>query len=497
MELVDSFFESNNSGIFSLNDLSLSLRNDFPAGGFESIRALGSEEARIERWFTATAYFHEMRHFHDVIGTPSGLGLFLETTRLVDDLLQALAESGDNPVPLGRRAADAKATRLYKLRFEYLSALLGDESRPITPEEAAGSEYQVQDYRFAEMGLDFYLPLVPVPSKDRRTGKVVERQVPLGLRALLEYTATEIQTVMAAVGAGDDPHAADDSVGVSRRFSCILWKIADTDRAPYFLVHRMAQYHLTGKCSDPVPGLGSLMALTLAALDIGGYARVDGQGWTYEHPGQGFAHLLAPWRGGRGSFEADIDEADGFVAGVLGQSWRDFLGRYVRQMERGQHGIVPDHLAPQTAAMPLISDIREIALRDHLAIMRSKAQDLVPWVDPVRYVQSLVTFRSRRCVLLGTRLRPSRPRGTPAASCHGRSCSGSLKESCTRESSSASSPERPTDDSWTCSTFPIRTPLVNRRAAIDSSSSDAAANTMAGSWTASPPNVRSPAWSAG
>jgi hypothetical protein len=392
--LFDSFFESGSNGAFSLNDLSLSLRHG-PPEDFATLRALGTEAERLEAWFDATAYFHEMRHYHELVGSPSGLGLFLETTRLVDDVLVALRDSETaNPVPLLRRAPDSAPARLYRLHQEWLVAILGVPPRPVTPKEASSAGYQLQEFRFPELGLDFAMPLVPVPRYDLLSGKVTERQVPLGLRALMEHSATEIQLFLAAIGAGKDPHDTDDRQGRGRRFIEQFGSLIRGERTEYFVLRLMAQYHLHGRRQRPAgfattPRLGSLMAPTLAALDIGGYAKMPDGSWAYEHPGLIVAHLLTPWRGGTASFDDDIDAVDQTVRQLIGMGWRDFLADHVRRMKRRPANVIPPHLAPEAAAIPLVGDIRRMVLEDHLAIMLSKAEDLCRWVDPVAYVRSL------------------------------------------------------------------------------------------------------------
>jgi hypothetical protein len=395
MALIDSFFESSSSGAFSLNDLSLSLRHIPPAEGFESLRGIGDEPQRMNAWLAATAYFHEMRHYHDLIGTPSGLGLFLETTRLIDKVLVAMRDSaGGNLLPLQRRQPDAPAAKLYRLHHSVLAALLGENARLSTPEESASQKLIVDEFDFPEIGLDFAVPLVPIPRFNQLTGEREERQVPLGLRALLEHTATEIQLFTAAIGAGDDPYTTEDFAGRGRRFLEMFQELVRGDRTPYYALRLLGQYHLHGSKPrvagfDTLPKLGSLMATTQAALDIGGYAPVQGEGWKYEHPGLAFAHLLTFWHNDFESFDTEIDAVDTAVSKLIGRGWRDFLGHYVKRLEHDLHGTIPPFLRPDAAEMPLIGELRRSVLEAHLAIMRSKAASLRPWADPVAYVSHI------------------------------------------------------------------------------------------------------------
>jgi hypothetical protein len=302
--------------------------------------------------------------------------------------------AGGNPLPLLHRRPDAPAARLYRLHHAVLEALLGEKARLSKPEESASQKLIVEEFDFPEIGLDFAVPLVPIPRFNQLTGEPEERQVPLGLRALFEHTATEIQLFTAAIGAGDDPYTTEDFAGRGRRFLEMFQELVRGDRTPYYALRLLGQYHLHGAKPraagfDTLPKLGSLMATTQAALDIGGYAPVRGEGWKYEHPGLAFTHLLTSWHNDLTSFDTEIDAVDAAVGKLIGYGWRDFLGLYVKRLERDLEGTVPPFLRPDAAEMPLIGDLRRSVLEAHLAIMRSKVADLHPWADPVAYVSHI------------------------------------------------------------------------------------------------------------
>jgi hypothetical protein len=165
------------------------------------------------------------------------------------------------------------------------------------------------------------------------------------------------------------------------------------DQPPYMVVRNVAHYAaLQSNPSHPMavlPGLGKLMALTEAALDIGGYTLERKEGWVYEHPGLIFMHLLGLWDNRVKSFPAEIGLADQLINERLGFGWRTFLTSYVRRMERSLTSVVPPHLRPEAARFYPVRAIREKALNDCLAIMRSKANDLLSWINPIEYIKTM------------------------------------------------------------------------------------------------------------
>jgi hypothetical protein len=371
MSLVHSFFDTNSRGEFSLLNLSLTMLNAQQDFDFASIRTLQTEKQRLDEWLSATAYFHEIRHYHDLVGTPSGLGVFLEVTRLVDDLLVALKEnSGNNVAPILVRAPESAPARLYMEHQKFLEAALGERILVAAEEEPETRDYEVHEFTSAALGIKTAFPLVPVPDFDPFTGESCERLVPLGLRALMEHTAYEIQTFLAAIGAGEDPNDTQDRRGRGRRILECYTKLLRGGFPPaYYLVRQMALYHaITLDRSRPVtdlhffPALASLVPYAQAALDIGGYAPIkagDEVSWEFEHPGLAFGHLLKDWSHQDHSFEKDLERADRAVSTLIGISWREFLQRYVAQMDRAPRALLPPQLAPEAANHALDYRFRE------------------------------------------------------------------------------------------------------------------------------------------
>jgi hypothetical protein len=401
MPLVRSFFDTNSRGEFSLFDLSLTLLNSPKDPDFAAIRKLSTEKERLDEWLGATAFFHEMRHYHDLVGSPSGLAVFLEVTRLVDDLLTALKEnSGKNLAPILVRAPDSAPARLYVERQKFFEAALGERITLASEEESEARGYKVSEFTSESLGVSTFFPLVPIPDFDPVTGEEHERLVPLGLRALMEHSAYEIQMFLAVIGAGADPHDLQDMRGRAQRvFECHAKLVRGGFPPAYYLARQMAHYHaITLDRTRPAtdlrffPALASLMPFVQAALDIGGYSPIStdcGIRWEFEHPGQAYAHLLKHWSNHDLSFEKGLERADRAVSEFLPTSWREYLQRYVAQMDRAPRALIPPNLAPEAARHPLIANIRQAVLDDHVAIMRSKAQDLLTWLNPVAYIKAL------------------------------------------------------------------------------------------------------------
>src|ERR1700744_2132832 len=112
MPLVNSFFEARTRGEFSFHNLSLSLVNSSKPINWEALRT-EAEHARMDVWLDHTAFIHEMRHYHDLIGSVSGFHLFLEVTELVDSFFWILGRSEPEiSLPISSTGPCAKAMEL-------------------------------------------------------------------------------------------------------------------------------------------------------------------------------------------------------------------------------------------------------------------------------------------------------------------------------------------------------------------------------------------------
>ena len=245
MPLVPSFFDSDRQGQFSLIDLSLACEN--VPSDFEFIRANLSEEARIDEWMKATAFFHEMRHFHDLVGSVSGISVFLEGTRLVEEIIQALFESKSVILaPVLKTAAGSKAQEIYSEYSDFFSIVLGDKMLPNTVKIRDDFYRKAETFKSNIVGIETAFPCMPLPHRDPFTGTVSERPVIVGLRALMEHTATEMQMFLMAIGAGNDPHTKSDPEGRLRRFMHVHARLFRGGFVPYFILRLWATYHLRG-----------------------------------------------------------------------------------------------------------------------------------------------------------------------------------------------------------------------------------------------------------
>jgi hypothetical protein len=386
--------------------------NEKPTPDVDVLR-LATPKQRFDEWMGATAYFHELRHYHDLIGSPSGIVAFLAMTRLVDELLVSLRNTaGSNLVPILHRAPSLPAARRYALHHAFLSVIFGDGLLPATKNNSAELDYSVwqfdpagsngfglQIFDSTELGVRTSLPLTPAFSDDPLTGKTTERLVPFGLRALMEHTATEIQFCLTTSAGAEDPDKID-KVGEGRAF---LQLHTDLMQAGFLVPYGMARWiaqvvaisgrsrSFDGEVPNPLrylPGICELIPYVQAALDLGGYAPMPADGgtnWRLEHAGQRFMQLLQHRKKGKESFAG----ADQGVYALTGVSWRDFLLRYVAQMSSAPHRLIPPELLPEAAAFGLVADIRKSVLEEHLAIMRAKAEDLRPWLNPINYLESL------------------------------------------------------------------------------------------------------------
>ena len=86
--LVNSFFDTSRTAQFNLLHLSLSMHSEIPT--FSLLGKGLNESDRLDSWINATSYFHELRHFHDLVGSVCGFHTLLESTRLVDEVLACL-----------------------------------------------------------------------------------------------------------------------------------------------------------------------------------------------------------------------------------------------------------------------------------------------------------------------------------------------------------------------------------------------------------------------
>lgn len=398
--LVNSFFEPKGRGEFSMLNLSLAMVNNAVEYDPESWLA-EPEATRIDRWMDTTAYFHELRHYHDLVGTVCGFHVLLEATALVDHFYAALRQEAPIKLsmPLKKTQPQLKAVQLYLRYREFLKVVLGDVGMEYGWKES--KHVPVRHFVSDVPNVTTTYPLVPVTRPDPWSGSNQTRLIPLGLRSLMEHIATEMQIFIVVIAAGQDPHDKIDAEGRVRRMFDIWGSLFRSDFIPYVTAYLFASYrlHVLTSPAKPdrskfTPGMGEILAIAEASLDFSGYhAFPDPRGsysWEFEHPGLAFAHLVDSW--GKVDRATDlkimVDEAARNIK-VLGKTYREFLKSYVDALPERPNGLVPPHLRPISASDPLIAQLRKDLFQDHEALITMKAENLDSWFMPPLYIDSI------------------------------------------------------------------------------------------------------------
>ena len=170
MPLVKSFFETEGKGAFSLAQLSLVLMNSQP--NMDDLNSEAeSEEDRLDLWMNRTAYFHELRHYHDLLGSAAGLHTFLETTELVDRVFDLLRDE-NRPIvaPILSEDPDSKVARTYRGSRELLEVVLGDMPFQTANREVELDTYPTETFSSAITNLTTTYPMVPWPRRNAVSG---------------------------------------------------------------------------------------------------------------------------------------------------------------------------------------------------------------------------------------------------------------------------------------------------------------------------------------
>lgn len=383
LNVTDSFFESRGAGDFSPLGLTLAMINAKPDVEFDRWHSLPEDE-RLTNWMNVSAYFHELRHYHDLVGSVCGFHTVLEGTALVDQFYDCLG-----------KGSLSGAANLYSQYGEFFKVVMGDLPPQRTDEEL--KDDLATKFESTTPQVTTYYPQVLVSGRNPESGRRESLGVPLGLRALMEHIATEMQIVAAAVGAGEDPQDKLDPEGRVRR-SHSLW--ASLFRArfhPYYIARlyaSYARYESPGQSSRLLhwyPPMVDVSVLAQVAMDISGYARISGKEgeapWEFEHPGQAFAHLLAAW--------AETDQrpdalavANSVTERVMGKTYLEFLEQYAVTLENEPRRALPRHLLPESAQMPAVGKIRDAILADHADLIRTKIENPNLWFVPVDYLRN-------------------------------------------------------------------------------------------------------------
>ncbi|QGM96666.1 hypothetical protein [Methylocystis parvus] len=388
MPLVDTFFESDGVGEFSLANLSLIMVNDRKR--LDEVEPETDEE-RLDAWLADTAYFHELRHYHDLVGSVCGLHTFLESTAWVDRILTALAESeGEITVPIRKRQPDSAIATLHRSYKRFMDVVIGDgEIRP-APDDSE-LRHSIVEFASEDPPVTTRYPLAPIPKQNGLTGEFEEFAHPVGLRALMELTATEIQFVLSAVGAGKDE---DDMAPRALRYLDLCGRLFRGGYTRYFSARLIAEYDRMQRRGLPpartTPPMAMLMPIAQTALDFSGYQAIatpwGGHSWEFEHPGLAYFHFL-------GELSAELEKkslteiANAVSKACVNASYDDYLASYVRRLEEGREHM-PQRLSPEAATNGIVRYIRKAVVNEHLVLMRSKRDHLQSWLHPYDYLEN-------------------------------------------------------------------------------------------------------------
>jgi hypothetical protein len=408
--LIHTFFDPEASGSFSLLNLSLTMANspgDFNAAAWRSL----PEEERIEQWMTSTALFHEIRHYHDLLGTICGFHLLLEATQFVDGFYVTLLKRMPSKMvaPIRRHNPDTALAQMYDRYSEFLKIVLGDIPRERLSASSNLVTWPVRRYASPKLGVSLAYPLIPFTVPDPFSGESETFLTPIGLRSLMEHTAVELQIFLASIGAGEDPDDPMDSEGRARRSHNLWSSLYRSSYYNYVTAHFFASLMLAGVAPkstvspvNVIPPMGEVFILAQMAMDYAGYAPIErsrsGYDWQFEHPGLVFGHLMASWsrsiadRGLRTAPNWDVEtaalkDADAVSLSVFDHTYSEMMRLYVDGLETRPQSYIPSHLMPSRAQMALIAKLREDLLADHTKCMSVKANNLCSMMLPPGYLR--------------------------------------------------------------------------------------------------------------
>lgn len=376
MTWIESFFDQRSAGEFSLLHFVAAITQ--PEGDITSLRSLSSER-RLFGWMSHTTLFHEYRHYHDLIGTPCGFHTLLQVTRLLDEFLEHWQTKGRGPlrVPLRASAPESFIVRRYDDYRQLLTGILGDMEDP-----PAGPDYKLT---VRVEGIPMTIPCVPLADLRFTDGR--ERLWPIGLRALMESTALYVQMFASIVGSDDPARPEGEDLEERGRKYVQLWQelVSRGHLAPYTVAHFYDHY-----VSGRFPPLGRVPALADAAMLYSGFseAAYPGTEKTFDHPGGVFVHLVNTAATLASRSEASTSFLDRVAARAELPPYVATLEQMASRLETRPESLLPGFLLPESAATPLIGDVRSILLRDHAEIIRARAGAPDRWLLPSDYLRS-------------------------------------------------------------------------------------------------------------
>lgn len=382
MTLITSFFDQIYDGEFNLLNFSVSLSN--VAGDFSDLRKL-SPDARLEEWMRQTSPFHEYRHYHDLIGTTCGFHTILHVTRLVDLFIYECQNRGRGVlrVPLRKSDPQSPLVRLYDDYQQFLRAITGD-----FPAATAGEGAEFLTLRPVEaVGLRLKLPFFLLTDVDHATGSYRERLTPIGLRALMESTALEVQLFLSVIGASDnmdDRGSPEERLARGGRY---FDKWGDIIRSgfitPYGVCH--FYYHYMTREFPPMAHVG---AFADAAMMYSGFSEAvfPGTPPTFDHPGIIFCNLInaSTQVERKGSLSRLLTDAGSLVELP---PYEATIEQMANRLAAAPASTVPASFQPENARIEFISVLRSYMFRDHAAVIGERAKNPDDWLLPPKYLQ--------------------------------------------------------------------------------------------------------------
>lgn len=371
--MINSFFEPRSSGRFSLLNLSLSMTN--VVSDFDAVTSGDTAEGlRIDQWLTRTAYFHELRHYHELVGSVCGFHLLLETTALADNFYRALRRESSHTlaIPLLKASPQHPAARIFAGYRDFLVVLLGD--MPVQSFPEVKREIPVREFVSHLPRATLRYPLVAFRRRDHFSGRMNDLLVSVGLRSLMELTATEMQIVLAAIGAGADPDDPVDAEGRVRRNHSAWSTLLRSGFYCYWVARLFGIYRACDLVGGPVslanttPPLLELSAIAQAAMDFAGYAGYPdphcGHAWEFEHPGIVYGHLLSHWHPGAANDLVEMVDSIAVAEQAIGRTYREFLEQYSRSLDTRAQLSTTASLAARERHQPAHRQVARGSFRD-------------------------------------------------------------------------------------------------------------------------------------
>jgi hypothetical protein len=218
-----------------------------------------SQTDPLESCLKRQVYHHELRHFHDIVGTETGFALFMNTIDIIGafiDIFPDLHELGLLNIPFLKWADDPGApipiqtvTDEYKAKAVMLKAANGDVDRQLVPGRHETSiTWHTVEVGVSNRRLTANFPFLSNPFIDARTGADYTVRWPLGFRTLTEGNDFNLQAFMAAV----------ESIGPVKLEEDAYWSKVETQMSRCTTFFDLYPYRVSGRIC--VAAFGKLLA---------------------------------------------------------------------------------------------------------------------------------------------------------------------------------------------------------------------------------------------